>query len=377
MSKLDKIIVIGDLKIPTVELSKKLTENFSQNGLKREISLISKLGNGSFGYVYEIIYNRIPNRYAIKIMAIIKNKDDRENCLEINIKQEINLSRNLFNANIIKSVVATNFIYETKDKKYSIFAVIMEKAKYRDLNLFISHFQKHNILKLTMNTIKFNYIHLMCEYTMKFFLKQIIKGLFFLNTNNLIHGDIKPGNILIGENYVLKLCDFSITKSIPKEKTIHISSGTDEFSPPESFKRSKISRINAGKNDIHATGCILFTMQNQKNLVSKNNGKLSEKDCKKQIIKGIKEENDLNFYSKGCKEFTNNLIAVDPDKRFNHIQALEDQWLNDDEKVIKKICQLNECEKGIKMFIEFQKENAIVNCGYKNKIKRNKFKIAT
>ena len=118
-------------------------------------------------------------------------------------------------------------------------------------------------------------------------------------------------------------------------------------------------------------------MQNQKNLVSKNNGKLSEKDCKKQIIKGIKDENDLKFYSKGCKEFTNNLIAIDPDKRFNHIQALEDQWLNDDEKEIKKICQLNECEKGIKMFIEFQKENAIVNCGYKNKIKRNKFKIAT
>lgn len=373
MSKIEKNIVIGDLTISTAELSKKLTESFSQNGPKREIKIINKLGNGSFGYVFEIEYNKIPNKYAIKIMPIKKKKnDERENCLEINIKQEINLSRNLFNVNIIKSVVATNFIHQNKDKIYSIFSVVMEKAKYRDLNLFISHFQKHNILKLTINTKKFDYIHLMCEYTMKFFLKQIIKGLFFLNINNLIHGDIKPGNILIGDNYTLKLCDFSITKSIPKEGTIHVSSGTDEFSPLESFKGKKISRDNAGKNDIYGTGCILYLMQHEQNLVSKKNSKLSEKECKEQIDQGIKKENNLTFYSKGCKEFTNNLIAIKPEKRFNHIQAIEDEWLNDDEKDIKKICQLNECEKGIKMFIEFQKANAIANNGINN-IKRRKF----
>ena len=373
MSKIEKNIVIGDLTIPTGEFSKKLTESFSQNGPKREIKIIIKLGNGSFGHVYEIEYNKIPNKYAIKIMPIKKKKnDERENCLEINIKQEINLSRNLFNVNIIKSVVATNFIYQNKDKNYSIFAVVMEKAKYRDLNLFISHFQKHNILKITINTKKqFDYIHLMCEYTMKFFLKQIIKGLFFLNINNLIHGDIKPGNILIGENYTLKLCDFSITKSIPKEGSIHVSSGTDEFSPLESFKGKKISRDHAGKNDIFGTGCIAFSMQHEKNLITKYS-KLTEKECKKQIEKGIEDEKKLTFYSKGCKEFTNNLIAIKPEKRFNHIQAIEDEWLNNNEKDIKKICQLNECEKGIKMFIEFQKANAIANKGINN-AKRKKF----
>ena len=35
------------------------------------------------------------------------------------------------------------------------------------------------------------------------------------------------------------------------------------------LKESKISRINAGKNDIFGTGCIAFSMQNEKNLVSK------------------------------------------------------------------------------------------------------------
>ena len=139
MSTFEKTIVIGDLKISTSEISKILTENFSQNGIKREIIILSKLGNGSFGHVYEILYNKIPNRYAIKIIPILKGKEEKDNYFEMNIKQEINLSRNLYNVNVIKSVVATNFIYESKDKKYSIFAIIMEKAKYRDLNIFISH----------------------------------------------------------------------------------------------------------------------------------------------------------------------------------------------------------------------------------------------
>jgi len=55
MSTFEKTIVIGDLKISTSEISKILTENFSQNGIKREIIILSKLGNGSFGHVYEIL----------------------------------------------------------------------------------------------------------------------------------------------------------------------------------------------------------------------------------------------------------------------------------------------------------------------------------
>ena len=35
----------------------------------------------------------------------------------MNIKQEINLSRNLYNVNVIKSVVATNFIYQNQKIK--------------------------------------------------------------------------------------------------------------------------------------------------------------------------------------------------------------------------------------------------------------------
>lgn len=385
MKKNLKFIEINEFKAPYDDFSQKISENLCLNSQKK-IKILNTLGHGSFGIVCEMSYNITPNKtYAIKIIPIKKNKG-KESIYESNTKQELNLSRNLYNINIIKSLNATNFQYQIeKNKIFSIFAIIMEKARYRDLSIFISHFQKYNILRLTINNRKFPYIKLMSEYTMKFFINQIVKGLFFLYTNNLIHGDIKPGNILIGDNYTLKLCDFSLTKSIAKHQNkIRISSGTDEFSPIECFD-NEVSYLNAGKNDIFALGCISYLMQFEENLISKKKClKYDKNECKNQINQGIekiekkieenremKKNSKDNFYSNDSLYFTQNLIQLDADKRFGHKDVIENEWLNRDKKEIKKIVDLNETEKGIKLFIEFQKSSVLDD--NKTKKKRKKF----
>ena len=93
-------------------------------------------------YTVSILYNE-QTKYASCTVA----STSLLNCIlnESNTKQELNLSRNLYNINIIKSLNATNFQYQIeKNKIFSIFAIIMEKARYRDLSIFISHFQKYN-----------------------------------------------------------------------------------------------------------------------------------------------------------------------------------------------------------------------------------------
>ena len=46
------------------------------------------------------------------------------------------------------------------------------------------------------------------------YFKQIIDGLDYLHSLNIIHNDIKPGNLLITCDDTLKICDFSISAEL-------------------------------------------------------------------------------------------------------------------------------------------------------------------
>ena len=48
----------------------------------------------------------------------------------------------------------------------------------------------------------------------KVFLYQILRGVKYLHSAKIIHRDIKPGNLLVNSNCVLKLCDFGLARYI-------------------------------------------------------------------------------------------------------------------------------------------------------------------
>ena len=48
----------------------------------------------------------------------------------------------------------------------------------------------------------------------KVFLYQILRGVKYLHSAKIIHRDIKPGNLLVNSNCVLKICDFGLARYV-------------------------------------------------------------------------------------------------------------------------------------------------------------------
>ena len=89
------------------------------------------------------------------------------------------------------------------------------------------------------------------------FATQILQGLSYLHRNHVMHGDLKPGNILIDVFDVVKLADFGATRLLTdtvKGTQHRFSLGTIQYMAPEALLHS----TNTLKSDIWSLGCTLY-----------------------------------------------------------------------------------------------------------------------
>ena len=97
-------------------------------------------------------------------------------------------------------------------------------------------------------------------------MKQILAGISYLHSQDVIHRDITTGNILVApENpLVLQLADFDISKCLdPGDDTSLMTSnvGTLAFKAPEFFQKTSSGKIEYHRNvDIYAAGLTFLAM---------------------------------------------------------------------------------------------------------------------
>uniref|UniRef100_A0A6N2LNN1 non-specific serine/threonine protein kinase n=1 Tax=Salix viminalis TaxID=40686 RepID=A0A6N2LNN1_SALVM len=72
------------------------------------------------------------------------------------------------------------------------------------------------------------------EDTARMYLRDIVSGLMYLHAHNIVHGDIKPDNVLVTRSGTVKIGDFSISQVVKDDNDeLRRSPGTPVFTAPE------------------------------------------------------------------------------------------------------------------------------------------------
>jgi len=61
------------------------------------------------------------------------------------------------------------------------------------------------------------------EQHVKYFLYQILRGISFVHNSNVVHRDLKPGNILVNSNCDLAICDFGLSRGVEGDVDIGLT----------------------------------------------------------------------------------------------------------------------------------------------------------
>ena len=217
----------------------------------------------------------------MKIMS--KVKIIRKNSIK-NVLNEKSLLSKLHNPFLVNMV----FSFQDVDNLY----LIMDLLLGGDLRY---HLNKHEV---------FNENHL------KFFIACTISGLDYLHSNNIIHKDIKPENLVFDNKGYLHITDLGISK-IYHEENKKENSGTPGYMAPEVL-------FNKNHNysvDFFALGVIGYEII----MGTRPYKGKDKKELRKDIIsrQARLKEDDINImgWSKLCLEFINGLLQRKKESR--------------------------------------------------------------
>lgn len=218
-------------------------------------TLVRKLGQGSYGGVYEI-QRILPGgkveRSALKKISIPRSQDEVDSLLAQSVSeqsisgyyhdqlqklvQEYTMMRQLGDCPNI--VACQDLSYQPKGYGWDIYfrMELLQPLK----RIIDTQYREMVVIRLGM---------------------EVCNALMACGTLNILHRDIKPENILVSDKGVFKLGDFGIAKSSEKTQTGTVA-GTFGYMAPEVANRE---HYGSGA-DIYSLGIVLYWLCNQNTL---------------------------------------------------------------------------------------------------------------
>lgn len=209
----------------------------------------SLIGEGSFGSVFLALHSITGELMAVKQVEIPSATqgtefDKRKNNMVVALKHEIDLLQGLHHANIVQ------YLGTVADDQY--------------LNIFLEYVPGGSIASMLKQYNTFQ------EPLIKNFVRQILTGLAYLHSCDIIHRDIKGANILVDNKGGVKISDFGISKRVEASTVLGVRAsggggghlhrpsmqGSVFWMAPEVVRQTAHTK----KADIWSLGCLVVEM---------------------------------------------------------------------------------------------------------------------
>ncbi|CAF2038413.1 BnaA09g09520D [Brassica napus] len=285
---------------------------------------IKPIGRGAYGVVCSSINRETNEKVAIKkIHNVFENRVDALRTL-----RELKLLRHVRHDNVIalKDVMLPT-----------------NKSSFKDVYLVyeLMDTDLHQIIKSSQS---------LSDDHCKYFLFQLLRGLKYLHSANILHRDLKPGNLLVNANCDLKICDFGLARtSQGNEQFMTEYVVTRWYRAPELL----LCCDNYGTSiDVWSVGCIFAEILGRKPIFPGT-------ECLNQLkliinVVGSQQESDIRFidnpkarrfikslpYSRGTHlsnlypqanplaiDLLQRMLVFDPTKRISVTDALSHPYM--------------------------------------------------
>ena len=259
----------------------------------RKFMLGRMLGRGGFAKCYEITNFETKKLSAVKI---ISKKSLSKPGAPRKILSEISIHKILDHENVVKF----EHFFEDKANIY----IIIEKCPNQTLHELIKRRKKLHEIEVRLLAL------------------QILAGIKYLHANNIIHRDLKLGNLFLSSDMQVKIGDFGLAARLEREDQLRYTiCGTPNYVAPEILNK------NIGHSfqvDIWAFGVILYIL-----LAGKPPFEYPEV---KDTYKNIQKKNysfppDIEI-SDNAKSLINSILIVDPTQRLTLDDILLHPFLN-------------------------------------------------
>ena len=280
-----------------------------------------KLGEGGFGEVILGINKNRPNdKVALKFIK--RNKNPTQFILN-----EIVTVSKIYHQNVIT-------LREFNLNPYQDGKSVMLAFEYAPHGELFSVLKHHNFFRIDVTFYCF---------------EQIVSGIAACHGMNIVHRDLKPQNILIGDEYKIKIADFGLSKVIDqenKDEEKYTDVGTKHYKAPElngDYKLDDIKNSDTDKAcDIFSLSIILWKMLNGYDSKPFNQCKPSDFTYRSIYLSNYKTfwdyHNNKKFVEKNYNRFRNTnmiknlferMFTFKPSKRITINDIEKHEWIID------------------------------------------------